>query len=127
MDVDEFVTWLCCRERAEIEAVVHALEADRETADGEVCRLRAAREIGRSLRRTGRSRQAGVAAHRAASAAFETCVATGVCATHRGNATLVARAAGDAALGLVAGEQNAHTDVVLRPFLGSMVLTASSP
>jgi hypothetical protein len=124
MDVDEFVSWLGCRDRAAIEAVVHALEADRETADGEVERLRATRQLGLSLRRRGRGRQAGVAVHRATEAALHACVTSGIGEGQRGRATLVARAAGDAALGLVAGEHNANTDAVLRPFLGSMILTS---
>ena len=121
MDVEEFVRWLNCRDRDAIEAVVHALEADHDSAEGEIGRLRATRELGRALRRTGRTRQAGEAVHRAVAAALEACTTTGVCAAHRDHATLVARAAGDAALGLVVGEDNASTDAVLRPFLGAMV------
>ena len=127
MDVDEFVSWLCCRDRDEIEAVVHALEADRETADGEVGRLRATRELGSFLRRSGKGRQAGVAVHRATAAAREACTTSGMCESDPGHVTLVARAAGDAALGLVAGEHNASTDAVLRPFRGAMVTGPSVP
>lgn len=125
MNVEEFVQWLRDRDRQDIEDMVHALSTSRESADGEVCRLRATRELALALRRGGRARQAGEAAHRATVAVLGACTAAGLLQSDPAGVTMLARAAGDAAVGLVVGEQTASADAVLRPFFGSMLLTAS--
>lgn len=123
MDVDEFVQWWCDRTRADIESVVAALEQTRDTADGAVCWMRASQEVEVSLRRSGRVRQGCQAAHRATVAALRACASTGLSATDRSAATRVARAAGDAARGLVAGAPPASTETLLRPFFGATILS----
>lgn len=125
MDVDDFVHWWRSRDRHDLEAIATALEAQRETAEGEVGRLRAVRDISVLLRRAGRARLGCEAAHRASVAAMSACTAAGVYDTDRRRAILLSRAAGDAALGLAAGERTASIDTVLRPFFGSMVLSVS--
>jgi hypothetical protein len=123
VDVDEFVQWWCARSRTDIEWMVEALELTRETAGGTVCWIRAAHDVDVTLRRAGRLRQACQAAHRATIAALDACATTGVAAADRSAATLVARAAGDAARGLVAGEQTPGAETLLRPFFGGTVLS----
>ena len=123
VDVDEFVQWWCGRSRADIEWMAEALESNRETADSTVCWMRAAHDVDVALRRSGRVRQGCQAAHRATVAALDACATTGVSATDRSAATRVARAAGEAARGLVAGDTSASTEVLLRPFFGATVLS----
>ena len=123
MDVDEFVQWWCGRSRADIEWMVEVLEHTRETADSTVCWMRASHDVEIALRRSGRLRQGCQAAHRATVAALDACASTGVSGANRSGATLVARAAADAARGLVAGEPTASTAVLLRPFFGTTVLS----
>ena len=62
-------------------------------------------------------------AYRATVAVKSNCATTGVYESDRTGATRLARAAGDAALGLVAGLHAESADILLRPFLGAMVLT----
>ena len=123
MDIDEFVQWWCGRSRADIEWMVEAIELTRETAGGTVCWIRAAHDVDVALRRAGRVRQACQAAHRATLAALDACASTGVSAVDRSAATLVARAAGDAARGLVAGEETPGAETLLRPFFGGTILS----
>lgn len=123
VDVDQFEQWWNGRSRADIEAIVVALEASSATADGAVCRIRASRDIEISLRRTGRLRLGCDAAHRATLAALRACAETGVSAVDRSGTTRLARAAGDAARGLVVGDACESTETLLRPFFGGTVFS----
>ncbi len=123
MDVEEFVGWLWECDRRAQETMVDALEATVETTDGAMGWLRATREVETELRRAGRCRQAGEVAYRATVAIKSNCASTGVYESDRVGVTRLARAAGDAALGLVCGMHTESTDTLLRPFLGAMVLS----
>lgn len=116
MDVDDFVTWWRERERADIERMIDALDAVVGTADGEIGRLRAGAEVGALLRRSGRARLGCRAAHDCSQAAVEACARTGVLRDDRSAATRLARAAGDAARGLVLGLDHPGADELIRPF-----------
>ncbi|MDZ7676505.1 MAG: hypothetical protein U5K30_15720 [Acidimicrobiales bacterium] len=119
MDVDGFERWWRSRERADIEWIMDALAAATDTADGEVERWRAMREIARVLARSGRRREACAASHRVRLCALAACSDTGVRAVDPDGATLVCRAAGDAAMGLVAGVDQPCSEMLLRPFVGA--------
>jgi hypothetical protein len=125
MDVEQFVEWLQTRTREDIDWMLVALDRSVETAGGTVGRMRAHHEVEAALRRQGTMRHGCRAAHRATEAALAACEATGVAAADRSAATRLARAAGDAALGLVAGGSSAGAETLLRPFLGATVLSAS--
>lgn len=118
MDIDDFERWWTGRCRADIEWLIDVVTAATETADGEVERLRATREVARSLARSGRRRAAGVASHRLRLCALAVCSDTGVRAADPDGVTLVCRAAGDAAEGIVAGADHPAARTLLRPFLG---------
>lgn len=122
MDLDEFVHWWETRERSDLEWLLDAVGPDADTADDRVGRLRALREVGRTLRRTGRRRQACRAAHEAGAAALAACDATGISSEDRDGATRLARAAGDAARAIVAGCTGATADALLRPLLGTTLV-----
>lgn len=122
MEVHEFVQWWHGRRREDIEWMLRALEQTHDTADGTVCWVRATQEVGAALRRRGQVREACQAAHEATEAALRACAETGLSAVDRSAATRLARAAGDAARGLVAGPGSACTDTLLRPFFGGTVL-----
>lgn len=117
MDIDTFERWWRTRDRADIEWVIDALVAATDTADGEVERWRATREIARVLDRSGLRRQACAASHRVRLCALAACSDTGVRAVDPDGATLVCRAAGDAAMALMAGDDRACSQALLRPFV----------
>ena len=123
MDVEEFVGRLWGCDRQSLEAMVDALHAAVETTDGAMGWLRATMEVETELRRAGRCRQAGEVAFRATVAVKSSCAAAGVSDSDRVGATRLARAAGEAALGLVSGMRTESTQTLLRPFLGAMVLS----
>lgn len=123
--MDAFETWLQERDRAEIEWIISAVAATTDTADAEVERLRATREVARVLDRSGRRRQACEAQHRLRVCMLGVCDATGIRDRNRAGTTQVARAAGDVARALVAGEDVPGTQLLIRPFLGSVARVAS--
>ena len=123
MDAHEFVQWLQGRRREDIEWMLRALEHAHDTADGTVCWVRATQEVGAALRRKGQVREASQVAHEATEAALRACAETGLSAVDRSGATRLARAAGEAARGLVAGPGSVGTDTLLRPFFGGTVLS----
>lgn len=125
MDVDAFEIWLRNRDRADIEWLIDAIAAATDTADGEVERLRATREVVRLLHRSGRRRQAHEAQHRMRLCTLAVCESTGVLDRDRTGTTMVARAAGDAANALVAGADAPCSEVLIRPFLGAAFHRAS--
>ena len=122
MDVDRFVEWLQARDRADLDWMLQALAQAHDTADGTVGWMRATHDVEVSLRRRGLMRDGCRAAHRATEAAVAACEATGLTAADRSGTTRLARAAGDAALGLVAGLGVPGTDTLLRPFFGATLL-----
>lgn len=123
MDVDQFVQWLRSRSKGDLDWMLRALTDTHDTADGTVGWIRATHDVEVALRRSGRVRDACQAAHRATGAAMAACEATGLCASDRSGATRRARAAGDAALGLVAGDGSPGAETLLRPFFGATVLS----
>lgn len=119
MDVEAFERWLQERDRSDIEWLIDALAASTDTADAEVERLRATREVERRLARTGRRRQASEARHSVHVCAMAVCDATGVSSHDRAGSVQVARAAGEAATALVAGADEPCCELLIRPFLGA--------
>lgn len=124
MDIEEFVRWWRSKDRTDIEGMLAALAAETETADGEVSWWRASTEVSAALRRTGRVRVGCTAAHRASCAAMAVCTSTGLRDVDRDGATRLARAAGDAARVLVAGDDLPGTETLLRPFFGATSVRA---
>lgn len=122
MEVEEFERWLRSRDRVDLEWMIHAVDAAVDTADGAVDRLRASREVARVLRRTGRHRLACETSHRIRLSALERCTETGVRAIDPGGSARLARAAGAAAEGLVAGTTRPCARLLLQPFQGVTLL-----
>ncbi len=103
-DVGDFTQRLERLTAADIERVAAALRVELETADGELAWWRATIDVTGALRREHRSRQAGLAAHRAATAVVEAARAAGIDDdAHRTDVTAVARAAAEAVRALAAG------------------------
>lgn len=127
MDVDGFERWLRDRDRADIEWLIDALAATTETADGEVERLRASREVVRRVRQSGRRRQANEAQHRVHVCALAVCADTGVLDRDRAGTVQVVRAAGDAATALVVGADEPCCELLIRPFFGTMLDRTEQP
>jgi hypothetical protein len=104
MDTDAFTHRLHGMTAVDIERVAAALRAELDTADGELTWWRATIEVTGTLRREHRSRQAGLAAHRASTAVVDAARAAGIDDdVHRTEVTAVARAAAEAARALAAG------------------------
>ncbi len=120
MDIDEFVTWWRGRERADIERMIDALPAPAAAAGDDVEHVRACAEVGVALRRAGRTRLGGRAAHRARTAVVDACRRTGVLDADRRGATRLARAAGDAALALSCRVPRPVAEELLAPFSGEL-------
>lgn len=110
MDVDDFTHRLHDLTAEEIQRVAAAVRAELGTAEGELAWWRATIDVTGVLRHQRRSRQAGLAAHRAASAVVEAARIAGLADdTSRDEVTVVARAAAEAARLLVAhGPMAAH-------------------
>lgn len=120
MDVDAFETWLRERDRSDVEWLITAVAATSDTTDAEIERRRALREVARVLQRSGRRRQACEAQHRLRLCMLGVCAETGVRDRNMTGTTRVARAAGDAARALVAGDDVPATALLIRPFLESV-------
>ena len=88
----------------EIAALAASLRHELDTADGEVSWWRATIAIGANLKRHHRSREAGLAAHRASSAVVSAAERSGVIS--RDDVTVVARAASEVARVLVAAHDH---------------------
>jgi hypothetical protein len=105
LDSDEFTQRLRGLKAEDIERIADAIRAELDSAEGEVAWWRATLEVSGALKRSRCSREASLAAHRAASVVVEAAHAAGLDGEeHRANVTAVARAAGEAARLLVAGE-----------------------
>lgn len=110
MNADEFAHRLHHLTADDIERVAMAVRAEVATAEGELAWWRATIEVTEVLRRQHCSRQAGLAAHRAATAVVEAARAVGYAGDeHRDEVTAVARAAAEAARLLVAERAGAGT------------------
>ncbi|HEY2811828.1 MAG TPA: hypothetical protein VGJ03_00045 [Acidimicrobiales bacterium] len=116
MDPDEFNERLRDLSGQAITALAIALRHDLDSVDGEVSWWRATITIGATLRRCHRSREAGLAAHSASVALLEA-VGRSAVPVSREDATVVARAASEAARVLVAERDpalpNTAAEVVL--------------
>ena len=101
MEPAEFVERLSELSGPDIAALAENLRHELDTADGEVSWWRATITIGANLKRHHRSREAGLAAHRASSAVLNT-AAKAAFAISKDDVTVVARAASEVARVLVA-------------------------
>jgi hypothetical protein len=86
---------------AEIAAIASSLRHELESAEGEVSWWRATITIGANLKRHHRSREAGLAAHRASAAVLQAAEKTDS-VVRKDDVTVVARAASEVARVLVA-------------------------
>jgi hypothetical protein len=121
MDTDAFTQRLHGLTAEDIERVASVLRADLETVDGELTWWRATIEVTGALKREHRSRMAGLAAHRAATAVVDAARAAGIDDDeHRDRVTAVARAAAEAARALAAGVG----DHLLHPWLDARLVAA---
>lgn len=102
MELEVFIGLAAGLTPTELTATAEGLESASATAAGEVARWHAIVEIERCLRRHRVGRTAGLAAHRAAEAVLGAARDGGLELADR-NVIAVARAAGDVARGLVAG------------------------
>jgi hypothetical protein len=88
----------------EIALVAEGLRNDLASTEGEVAWWRATIAVSGALRRTRRTREAGVAAHRAACAVVVAARQAGLGDERRTDVSQVARAAAEVARALVAGD-----------------------
>jgi hypothetical protein len=119
VEPDEFTERLTELSGHAIVALASTLRHEMDSVDGELSWWRATIAIGATLKRHHRSREAGLAAHRASVAVLEAADRSTV-AVSREDATLVARAASEVARALVADRgaplPHAATEVVLAPW-----------
>ena len=108
MDAAEFTHRLEGLSATDLDRIAHDLRADAASADGEVGWWRATVAVGCALRRTRRTREAGLAAHHAATAVVARAEQLSVLDPQHDDVTLVARAAADVVRGLVAGQDVAE-------------------
>ena len=104
---------------SDIAALAASLRRELDTAEGEVSWWRATITIGANLKRHHRSREAGLAAHRASCAVVEA-AAKAAGSISKDDVTVVARAASEVARVLVAKHDHdvpaATIDVLLAPW-----------
>ena len=103
MEPAEFVERLSELSGPDIAALADNLRRELDTADGEVSWWRATITIGANLKRHHRSREAGLAAHRASCAVLHAAAAFVV---SKDDVTVVARAASEVARVLVAAHDH---------------------
>jgi hypothetical protein len=119
VEPDEFTERVSDLSGHAIVALASTLRHEMESVDGEVSWWRATVAIGATLRRHHRSREAGLAAHRASRAVLEAAQRSSV-PVSREDTTLVARAASEVARALVADRgtlyPHAASAVVLAPW-----------
>src|SRR5215831_13040221 len=119
MDTTEFFERLGTLDGPDLVWLAQSLRHETGTADGEVAWWRATTAVSAILRRQHRSREAGLAAHRAAEMVLDI-ADRGSDQVDRADATLVARAAADVARALVAGDTVPATSaatLLLQPFV----------
>src|SRR4030081_3768623 len=115
MEPAEFAERLSELTGPDIAALAASLRHELETADGEVSWWRATITIGTNLKRHHRSREAGLAAHRAALAVLS--AAEKVDEISKDDVTLVARAASEVARVLVAAHDHDLPETTFRVLL----------
>lgn len=119
MEPDEFAELLGDLSGHAIVALAVNLRHEMDSVDGEVAWWRATIAIGATLKRHHRSREAGLAAHRASLAVLDAADRSNV-PLSREDTTLVARAASEVARALVADRgaplPHAATEIVLAPW-----------
>ena len=119
MQPDEFTERLGDLSGHAIVALAMSLRHEMESVDGEVAWWRATISIGATLKRHHRSREAGLAAHRASAAVLDAAGRSNV-PVSREDTTLVARAASEVARALVADRgallPHSATEIVLAPW-----------
>lgn len=101
MEPVEFADRLSRLTGPDIAALATSLRRELDTVEGELSWWRATITIGANLKRHHRSREAGMAAHRASSAVLNAAEHV-VCAISKDDITIVARAASEVARVLVA-------------------------
>jgi hypothetical protein len=104
VDSTEFAELLEGLRSEDISLVADGLRADLASTEGEVAWWRATIAVSGALRRTRRTREAGVAAHRAACAVLTAARQAGLGEDRRTEVSQVARAAAEVARALVAGD-----------------------
>jgi hypothetical protein len=122
MEISDFTRALSRLSGDDLRTVAASIEASHQSAGDEVDAWRAVLHIDHVLRKTGKARQAALAAHNATRAVLA--VAQGVEAVPDHEATRVARAAAMVARGMVAGE-DAAGDV--RRLLGDWSVVVPNP
>ncbi len=119
MEPDQFTDRLNGLSADAIEAVANSLRHEMDSVDGEVSWWRATISINATLKRHHRSREAGLAAHRASVAVLDAADRSAV-PVSREDTTLVARAASEVARALIADRDaplpHTATDIVLAPW-----------
>jgi hypothetical protein len=113
----EFIDRLAHLTALEICTLAASLHGERRSADDDLAWWRATVAVSVALRRAHRTRHASVVAHRAATAVVDAARRAGIDASHADEVTAVARAAGDAARMLVAGDAEVVPDAVSAPLL----------
>src|SRR4051794_14782861 len=117
MDAAEFTHRLEELSVGDFHRIAHDLRAESATADGEVGWWRATVAVGSALRRSRRTRQAGLAAHEAATVVVARAEGLSLLVAHHDDVPLVAGAAADVARGLIAGGDVAeHLRRLLEPW-----------
>ncbi|HEX4820295.1 MAG TPA: hypothetical protein VFV00_08820 [Acidimicrobiales bacterium] len=104
MELETFVDRLDALTGDDIADVAVELRREFETADGELCWWRATIAVGANLKRHHRSREAGLAAHRASVAVVRAADKADM-RVSKDDVTLVARAASEVARVLVADQE----------------------
>lgn len=104
MELETFVDRLDALTGDDIADVAVELRREFETADGELCWWRATIAVGANLKRHHRSREAGLAAHRASVAVLRAADKADM-RVSKDDVTLVARAASEVARVLVADQE----------------------
>src|SRR5215217_6074858 len=102
MDAAEFTHRLEVLSSTDVRRIAGDLRREAATAEGEVGWWRATVAVGCALRRLRRTREAGLAAHRAATMIVARADTLALLGTEHDDVTLVARAAADVVRGLVA-------------------------
>jgi hypothetical protein len=102
VDASELVETLQHLDADQLRTLATALRQELDTVDGELSWWRATMTIGASLRRQHRSREAGLAAHRASAAVLSAAERANGLEDARDDVTIVARAASEVARALVA-------------------------
>ena len=125
MEPTEFIATLGSLSTDDLRHVADEVRRGSNTADGELAWWRATVRVSSALRRSHRSREAGLFAHRAVEAVQAAAVRGGL-AEEREVVTTVARAAAEVARALVADSDVDHADAPGRTLLAPWMAHAPS-